>query len=729
MNTVAVDFVIKASVVVAIAALTDRCLRRRASAATRHFVWTLAVGALLALPMTPMALPAWSVRIPIAPAQSLGSTNQIPMPVASSPRAPDTETAATVVPTSGLASHRRPFDPFAFAFALYSAGVVLLLSRLVGGQFALRRLVARADIICDGDSFAVLNAGVQRFGIRRVVRLLQADDEVMPFTFGTRRPTIVLPAAASRWSADRRQAVMLHELAHVARADCLAQRLAAVACALYWPHPGVWWAARRLRVEREFACDDRVLSLGTGAREYATHLLDVAHAFRARPAPATALGMARARQLEHRLLAVIDDERNRRPLARTARFAAAAVASMLLLPIATLRADLVARNAVPVTPDEGAAIAAAAPAGQDRDKSRDRFTSDDFSGTWELRPSKEPGMVQVNLRTTHSQHGTTVPLSRLEALTGPGMTAAVRDGRIVDGTVHFTNRRDAGTFTFDGTCRNQMCGGTYSYAPDPAFPARLAKYGIGTPTASEQYELAMEDVGISYVEGVKAEGYAVPDVHTLVRAAEHGVSLDYLKAMAALGYRLATLDPLIRMRDHGVDPTYVKGMAAQGFAKFDGDELVRMRDHGVDPEYVKGMRDLGYDSMGVADLVKMRDHGVDPEFARGVASLGYKNVPLDALVRMRDHGVDSGYVRGLADAGYKNLPIDVLVRMRDHGVDPDYARGLATLGYKDVNPDSLIRLRDHGVDLDYVRRIQQRGGDRLSVEDLIRRRDRGDDGR
>jgi beta-lactamase regulating signal transducer with metallopeptidase domain len=44
---------------------------------------------------------------------------------------------------------------------------------------------------------------------------------------------------------------LLHELAHIARRDCLTQLRASVVAALYWPHPGAWWLARRLRIERE----------------------------------------------------------------------------------------------------------------------------------------------------------------------------------------------------------------------------------------------------------------------------------------------------------------------------------------------------------------------------------------------------------------------------------------------------------------------------------------------
>ncbi|HTI38791.1 MAG TPA: M56 family metallopeptidase [Vicinamibacterales bacterium] len=727
MSTLALDLAIKASVVLAVAALVDLVTRRRGSAATRHFVWTMTVLALLVLPLAVAALPAWSVHIPVPAAVRADVADAItraPFTISRGASAPLAVTAAPAQPASAIAA-RRSFDPIWFAFALYSAGVAFLLARLVIGQFALRRLIARSEVVVDGDSIELARTCARQLQIRRPVRLLRADDEVMPFTFGTRHAAIVLPSGSARWSTERRTAVILHELAHVARADCLAQRFAALACALYWPHPGVWLAARRLRVEREFACDDRVITAGTVAREYAGHLLEIAHAFRGVPAPAPALGMARARQLEQRLLAVIDDDRNRRPLTRRLKLAAAVVSCLLLVPIAALQAKAVPRNAE--------VLSAGTPGGVPRaglvTQNRDRSDTQEFAGTWELRPSGRPGMVYVSLRTTHSQNGTTVPMSRFEGLNEPGMTAAIRGGRIVDGTVHFVSRRDAGAFTFDGVCRSQMCGGTYSFAPDPAFPSRIAKYGLGAPTPQEQYRLAMADVGVTYIEGIKAEGYALPDVHTLVRAAEHGVSLDYVKGMSALGYKLGALEPLVRMRDHGVDPDYVKGMAAQGFPKLEADELVRLRDHGVDPEYVKGMRDIGYKSADVADFVKARDHGVDPEFARAVASSGYKDVPVDTLIHMRDHGVDPEYVRGLADAGYKNVSIDMLVRMRDHGVDPEYARGLAGLGYKDLPIDSMIRMRDHGVDLDYIRRLQQRGVTNLSVDDLIRRRDRGDDGR
>ena len=118
---------------------------------------------------------------------------------------------------------------------------------------------------------------------------------------------------------DRRRAVILHEVAHVARYDCLTQMMASGACAMYWFHPAAWWVARRLRIERELACDDRVIAAGTqAARIRGASARDRVLAGGIEAAPALAVSMARPRQLEGRMLAALDDARDPQRAARSA---------------------------------------------------------------------------------------------------------------------------------------------------------------------------------------------------------------------------------------------------------------------------------------------------------------------------------------------------------------------------------------------------------------------------
>jgi beta-lactamase regulating signal transducer with metallopeptidase domain len=713
------SILLKATAMLAVAFVVDALLWRRGSAAARHLVWTIAMAGILVLPIASSALPSLEVRIPIA--RSAVTTPPIAGPESLGLHADPVANPIRSDRPEGLrdVSDGAQGPSVAWTMApilLYVSGVLLLLARLFREPFVIRRLTRASDHMSEPEWQRQLARCAAQLEIGRPVRLLRSADEVMPMTFGTRTPTIVLPASADEWPEDRRRAVLLHELAHIARHDCFVQRITAIACACYWPHPGVWWGARRQRIERELACDDRVLAAGAGAREYAGHLLDLAHSLRAVPAPATTLAMARARQLETRLLAVLDAARNRAALRRRGLALTIAVSILVVLPISVLRAAVVpfdAPNAATASSSDVAAPSAAPAPTTVMSQAPQQF-----SGSWEIHQSRDAGYVQLTMRTEHWSSGHSMQLSRLDGLSASQITGG--------GSVRFASRREAGTFTFDGTCRGGYCGGVYEFAPNQAFASELARRGVGTPTPQQQYQLALADVGLAFLDELNAQKYEKPDLDTIVRAAQHGVNADYVKDMGGLGYRVGTVEALIRMRDHGVDAEFVRGLAANGYPHLSAEEAVRARDHGADPSYVKGMRDLGYTFDGdLSRLISARDHGIDPEFARGLAALGFKNLSFDELMKSRDHGVDPEYVRGLASLGYKNLTIEQLVQARDHGVDPEYVRSLADLGYKDVSLDNLIRMRDHGVDAEFVRRIQRRGDKHPTIDDLIDRRDRG----
>ena len=87
----------------------------------------------------------------------------------------------------------------------------------------------------------------------------------MPMTWGWLRPVVLLPGDSEVGRPERRHVVLLHELAHVKRLDCLTQQLAQLSCAVYWFNPLSWWASMRMMVERERACDDLVLLSGVAA--------------------------------------------------------------------------------------------------------------------------------------------------------------------------------------------------------------------------------------------------------------------------------------------------------------------------------------------------------------------------------------------------------------------------------------------------------------------------------
>jgi HEAT repeat protein len=125
--------------------------------------------------------------------------------------------------------------------------------------------------------------------------------------------------------------VLLHELAHVRRHDLVGHTMGRLACAVYWFHPLVWTAAKQLRSESERACDDLALSCGARATDYAEHLLDIVTSVRRDATPSVALAMARRKEFEGRMLAILDPELRHSSPSR--RQSAALIGSLALISI------------------------------------------------------------------------------------------------------------------------------------------------------------------------------------------------------------------------------------------------------------------------------------------------------------------------------------------------------------------------------------------------------------
>src|SRR5688572_12123730 len=407
MMAFALEVAVKGSLVLAASGLAMLLLRRRASASWRHVICSLAVGALLVLPMMSASLPAWEVPVALSPATpAVTQSASVPdMTARSTGIAGLPLLPAETLSTTGAQMPARPIPWALWLAVVYVAGVVMLVTHLAVARWSLRSIARKATAVTDPDWIALLRACEWDMRVTRPVRLLRSLEQTMPMAFGIRRPTILIPSIADTWSGDRRRAVLLHELAHIARHDCLTQFLASIAAVVYWPHPGVWWMARRLRVERELACDDRVLSIGTGARDYAEHLLELAYALGGSRAPALAVSMARPQQLEGRMLAVLDNARNRATPARRGAFISLAAALAMVMPLAAAETVLVEPPApVPAVAPPAPAPAPATnvfdqrtPARVDQSR-RSQERPSRQPGTWELRPSRQDGRVNLEIR-------------------------------------------------------------------------------------------------------------------------------------------------------------------------------------------------------------------------------------------------------------------------------------------------------------------------------------------
>jgi beta-lactamase regulating signal transducer with metallopeptidase domain/uncharacterized tellurite resistance protein B-like protein len=239
----------------------------------------------------------------------------------------DRATATVDLATGQAAAARWPGGWPAAVVAVWLAGALALLGRTFASHVGALRLTRRDARPAPPGPRRLLQALAAEMGIRTDVRLVLADVPV-PATWGLRGATVVLPAGHDAWPAATLKRVLLHELAHIQRRDCLTHLLGDVARALRWYDPLAWLAVHRQRVESERACDDRVLAGGATASSYAQDLLQLGRALRSRPAlPPAALAMARTSRLGGRIGVILDA---RRPRGRVGRIAAAWVGTAAL---------------------------------------------------------------------------------------------------------------------------------------------------------------------------------------------------------------------------------------------------------------------------------------------------------------------------------------------------------------------------------------------------------------
>lgn len=151
-----------------------------------------------------------------------------------------------------------------------------------------------------------------------------------PGVVGWLRPILLLPAGiAERLTPPQLQAVLAHELCHVRRRDNLFAGIHMIVEATFWFHPLVWWIGARLVEERERACDEQVLSLGSEPRVYAEGIVNVCKLYA--ESPLACVSGVTGSNLKKRIEAIMT---NRIALRLTfAKKAALAVASIAALAV------------------------------------------------------------------------------------------------------------------------------------------------------------------------------------------------------------------------------------------------------------------------------------------------------------------------------------------------------------------------------------------------------------
>lgn len=212
---------------------------------SRRALWRVVLCGALCMPLLTVLVPPVAIGIVSAPhewptqAAEAANLRKAAAPVMRGPEplAPD---------RSDLAAPREQASMGAAALVVYVSVALVLFGQVLAGWLQLVRLRRSARPV---PSLAA--PGIE---IRELASC------AVPITFGWRRPVILLPPSWREWPADQLNAILTHEIAHIAGRDFVYQTLSAIHRSLFWFSPLSWWLHARLVALGEESSDDAVLA-------------------------------------------------------------------------------------------------------------------------------------------------------------------------------------------------------------------------------------------------------------------------------------------------------------------------------------------------------------------------------------------------------------------------------------------------------------------------------------
>jgi beta-lactamase regulating signal transducer with metallopeptidase domain len=560
------------SLVIASATLALLALFRGRSAAHKSLIAHSGLAALLLLALAPLALPAWQVEAPAA--LSANATTEAPV-VPSLVRSSDQIAVPASAPSASLDETRDialpPGSALAAAYAI-PAIVLLLITLLALGRLVALR--ARAEVLVDGTWLSAMARAQRRMGFKHGTALLTSDDLRSPISWGLMRPVILLngPAVAA---AEDAEAIISHELAHVARLDWAKLLLARLATALFWFNPLVWILAREAHQLREEAADDLVLAADIAGTDYAQLLVGVAR----HECPALLLGahgVAPSKSsLTRRVARVLDAATPRSPVSRAFASSVLAGAVLLSAPLAALTLSTAdpARDLNGMLPTT-ASIAMAEPAALS-----------------DILASGVASAVAVAVAAPAAQAEPAPPMQIASA------TAVAMAAHPAPAVIARADSDDADDKDDDGDrdredakseVRRAFELKTTGVTPEFAAAIRASSPRLANIDIDELSALRAVGVDGEYARSMIA---VLPNISTddLVEARAVGLKPDYIRAMNAAGVR-ASVDGFVELWSVGVRPSYVERLRRSGYTYRNLDELVEMSVLGLDGEDMRMAR-------------------------------------------------------------------------------------------------------------------------------------------
>ena len=160
--------------------------------------------------------------------------------------------------------------------SLWLCGVLLFLIHLISSFFYTQQLRYKHNWQLSVLWEERMNTIAQQLRVQHSVTLLASNLTEVPLVIGHLKPMILLPIGAiNNLSVAEVEAILAHELAHIARNDYFFNILQACLDVLFFYHPIAWWISTNIRIERENCCDDLAMTVCNNTLAYAKALTNL----------------------------------------------------------------------------------------------------------------------------------------------------------------------------------------------------------------------------------------------------------------------------------------------------------------------------------------------------------------------------------------------------------------------------------------------------------------------
>ncbi|WP_236615494.1 M56 family metallopeptidase [Rhodopirellula europaea] len=138
-------------------------------------------------------------------------------------------------------------------------GIAIFSTRPILGWWSQRKLLSEATSDIPDHLAESIARALNRVGLQRAVQFKLIANHMSPMVTGWLRPTVLVPVSMlTTLSPQELDLLIVHELLHVRRHDCLINAIQVLMETVFFYHPAVWWLSREIRVSREFCCDDSI---------------------------------------------------------------------------------------------------------------------------------------------------------------------------------------------------------------------------------------------------------------------------------------------------------------------------------------------------------------------------------------------------------------------------------------------------------------------------------------